>query len=56
MLFVYGKDEQAYHAYAGMCAAALQDGAAAEDEFWCKRARQLRLLYRFADAGETAGR
>jgi hypothetical protein len=50
------QDERAYHAYARMCAAALQDGAAAEDEFWCKRARQLRLLYRFADAGETAAR
>jgi hypothetical protein len=49
-------DEQAYRAYARMCAAALQDGAAAEDEFWCRRARQLRLLYRFADAGETAAR
>jgi hypothetical protein len=50
------QDERAYHAYARMCAAALHDGAAAEDEFWCKRTRQLRLLYRFADAGEGAGR
>ena len=50
------QDERAYHAYARMCAAAVHDGAAAEDEFWCRRARQLRLLYRFADAGETAPR
>ena len=50
------QDERAYHAYARMCAAAVHDGAAAEDEFWCKRTRQLRLLYRFADAGETAAR
>jgi hypothetical protein len=49
------QDERAYHAYARMCAAAVHDGAAAEDEFWCKRARQLRLLYRFAeDGGGTA--
>jgi hypothetical protein len=43
------QDERAYHAYARMCAAAVHDGAAAEDEFWCKRTRQLRLLYRFAE-------
>ena len=50
------QDERAYHAYARMCAAALHDGAAAEDEFWCKRARQLRLLYRFAEDGGGAAR
>ena len=43
------QDERAYHAYARMCAAAVHDGAAAEDEFWCRRTRQLRLLYRFAE-------
>ena len=50
------QDERAYHAYARMCAAAVHDGATAEDEFWCRRARQLRLLYRFAEGGEAAGR
>ena len=38
-----------------MCAAAVRDGAAAEDEFWCRRARELRVRYGFAEVAQAAG-
>jgi hypothetical protein len=49
------RDEKAYRHYARLCADAVRGDSDTETEFWCQKARGLRVRYGFAEVAGPPG-